>query len=112
MKRNVDLYLEDILEAIQAIETYIEGINFKEFKDIPLVIDAVLRQLTIIGEASNHLPENMKNKMNVPWEKVVATRNRLIHGYFDVGLKVTWETAKKDIQELKKEIKKYLKSKA
>lgn len=111
MKRNFDLYLEDILEAIQAIESYIEGINFEKFKDIPIMIDAVLRQLTIIGEASHHLPENVKNKMNVPWEKVVAIRNRLIHGYFDVELKVTWDTAKKDVQDLKKEIKKYLRSK-
>lgn len=112
MKRNFDLYLEDILEAIQAIETYIDGIDFKKFKNIPVMVDAVLRQLTIIGEASTHLSEKMKKEMNVPWEKVVSTRNRLVHGYFDIDLKITWETAKKDIQELKKEIKKYLKSKA
>lgn len=112
MKRSTDLYIEDILEAIQTIETYIKGIDFEKFKDIPLMIDAVLRQLMIIGEASNHLPKSVKNKMKVPWEKIIATRNLLIHGYFDVNLKVTWETAKKDVKELEEQIKKYLKAKA
>lgn len=111
MKRNFDLYLEDILEATDLIESYIEGVDFKTFKNTPMMSDAVLRQLTIIGEASNHLPEDIKNKIDVPWEKIVATRNLLIHGYFDIDLKITWDTVSTNLKELKKEIKKYLRSK-
>lgn len=110
MKRNYNLYLEDILESINAIDEYIKGLDFESFENTSLVKDAVVWRLAIIGEASTHLSKELKNKIDVPWKRIIAMRNILAHEYFDIDLKVTWKTVTTSIQELKKEIKKYLKS--
>ena len=109
--RSDELLLSDLLDAIESIESYIKNLDFKSFQNSQLVRDGVIRQLTIIGEAASHLSESTKRKIQIPWSKAIAMRNILIHEYFDVDLAITWKTVNGRIQELKKEIKKYLRSK-
>jgi len=72
-----------------------------------LIQDAVIRQIEIIGEASKLISNKIKSKSpKTPWKDIAGMRDKLIHGYFGVDLDAVWETVKKDIPPLKKDIKK------
>lgn len=91
--RPIKIILEDILEAISKIEKYIAGLSFQEFSSTDLVRDGVERNIEIIGEACNQLPENFILQHNkVEWHKPISMRNRLIHGYFSVDVILLWNT--------------------
>ena len=95
-------YIKHILEAIEKIESYIDGVNFEDFSNNSMLFDAVVRELEIIGEAANRITEEFqKEHANVPWRKVIGMRNKLIHEYFEVNKKVVWLTCKEDLFELK-----------
>ena len=109
-KRDWKLFVEDILECIGKIEKYIENMEFNDYEKDSKTIDAVVRNLEIIGEASRNIPENIKMKyQNVYWKGIVGLRNRIIHEYFGVRLERVWETIKKDIPNLKPLFEKILK---
>ncbi|MEX0721709.1 MAG: HepT-like ribonuclease domain-containing protein [Balneolaceae bacterium] len=61
-KRRVDMYLDDILTSMNRIDEYIDGISLEEFKSNNLIVDAVTRNFEIIGEASKHIPENIRKR--------------------------------------------------
>jgi len=95
-------YLLHILEAIEKIEGYIASADFDDFSDNDMMIDAVVRELEIIGEAARNLSDSFQDKhFEIPWYKIKAMRNVLIHEYFGVNLKVVWDTCKNDIPALK-----------
>jgi uncharacterized protein with HEPN domain len=105
-----NIYLEHILEAIQTIEGYKKGLSFEMFLENKMATDAIIRELEIIGEASNSISEKFqKENSNIPWRKIVGIRNTLIHEYFGVNKKIVWDTVENDLPELKKIIKKHLK---
>lgn len=88
------LRIEDILEAIAKIEQYTEGITFETFTTDDRTIDAVIRNLEIIGEAARHLPNEVADRYpQVPWNDMRGMRNILIHEYFGVSLPIIWHTA-------------------
>lgn len=92
-ERPIKIVLEDILEAISKIEKYTTPLNFTEFSSSDLVIDAVERNIEIIGEACHQLPNSFINEhTEVEWHKPVSMRNRLIHGYFAVDVVLLWNT--------------------
>lgn len=98
--------LEDILRAIEKIESYLKGMTLSQFKKNELVIDAVVRNLEIIGEASKHIPPNIRQTYSdIPWEIMYGMRNVLIHEYFGVDTKIVWRTAKGDLPTLQKQLK-------
>lgn len=103
-KRNPRVYLEDILSAITRIEQYtVKG--KKHFLTNVLVQDAVIRQLSIIGEAANKVPANVKRKeTTIPWKKIVGMRNIIIHDYAETDIPTVWDTVKKDLGVLKKAV--------
>ncbi|MHC1597099.1 MAG: HepT-like ribonuclease domain-containing protein [Methermicoccaceae archaeon] len=108
-KRDLRLFLMDILEAIEKIERYTSSLSFEEFAKSEMVIDAVVRNLEIIGEASKRLPEDVRSKYSdIPWKRVVGFRNIVIHGYFDVDLEIVWVIAKERLVELKPKIERML----
>jgi uncharacterized protein with HEPN domain len=105
--RPIDLLLSDILESIDRVPQYIEGLSFDAFANDQKSIDAVVRNLEIIGEAANRLPDEFKEKHpEVQWHKVVGLRNRIIHDYFGIDLKIIWQIIQTDLPPLRQTLSK------
>jgi len=106
-QRSPKLYIADIKTAITRIEKYTKGMTFRRFVSDTKTIDAVVRNLEIIGEAARMIPEQTKQKYpEILWKEIVGMRNKIAHEYFGVALDVVWSTAGDDIPELKKKMKK------
>ncbi len=107
--RSIELFLNDIIEAINRIEDYTENMDFLEFEKNNLVVDAVIRNLEVIGEASKYIPEEIRiNHPELPWTSIVGLKNIAIHKYFKIDLDIIWNVLKRDIPETKKTITKIL----
>jgi len=92
MYRDPILYLEDILDAIRKIREYIAEITFEDFCDDEKTVDAVIRNLEVIGEAAKNLPQNMKDlHPEIEWRKITAIRNIVVHQYFGVDNFIIWD---------------------
>ncbi len=105
-KRDWKLFVEDISECIGKIERYIENMEFNDFKNDAKTIDAVVRNLEIIGEASKNIPKNIKDRyQNVYWKGIAGLRNRIIHEYFGVDFKIIWHIIKEELPTLRKQMK-------
>lgn len=90
--------IEDILGAIERIETYTGGMTFDTFSADQRTIDAVVRNLEIVGEASRHVPEEVVRRYeSLPWAEMRAMRNILSHAYFLVDLGIVWKTIREDL---------------
>ncbi|PJE52280.1 hypothetical protein COV27_00050 [candidate division WWE3 bacterium CG10_big_fil_rev_8_21_14_0_10_39_14] len=101
MKDNI-VYLKHIVESIDKINEFINGLEFADFKENSLVLSATVRELEIIGEASGKLSKAFREKYNdIPWDKAINMRNRLIHEYFGVDEKIVWNTCKEDLPKIK-----------
>ena len=105
MKRDVGLFIEDILESIKAIEEYSKDMNKEELELSRLKQNAIIREIEIIGEAVKNIPENIKNKhKEIEWRKIAGMRDVIIHGYFRIDLNAVWNVIKKDLPTLKKQM--------
>ena len=104
-ERSAEVLVEDILEGIDKIQAYTKGLDAKSFCENSLVVDAVLRNFEVIGEAASKLPDTVvASHPEIEWHKMIGMRNRLIHGYFGVSLKLVWQTIQGDMPELKKKL--------
>lgn len=105
-RRDIKLYLKDILKAMESIEDFVKGMNYEEFKNNDLVSSAVIRKFEIIGEAIKNIPQEIKkNYPDIPWKTMAGFRDKLIHFYFGIKYEIVWETIKSKIPELKERIK-------
>jgi uncharacterized protein with HEPN domain len=96
------LRVEDILDAIARIQRYVEGLTFEQFLADQKTVDAVVRNLEIIGEAVRHLSATQEGLPGeAPWVDIAGMRNILIHEYFGVDLKIIWHTIVEDLPKLK-----------
>lgn len=103
--RDIKLYLLDIKKAIENIEEYTRGIDFRKFVENTEKVDAVIRNLEIIGEAAKKIPKNMREKHKmIKWESIIGMRNIIVHEYFGVDLEIIWKTINERLPELKNEI--------
>ena len=90
--------IKDISYAIEKIEKYTHGLNVTQFKKNELIIDAVIRNLEIIGEASNSIPSATQHEYHhIPWRQMIAMRNFVIH-------EIIWQTIQKELPALKKQL--------
>ena len=102
MGRSDDIYAQHILDAISRIELYLADIDVAAFRSTPMMQDAVIRQLEIIGEATKMLSEHFREgRPNIPWRSIAGMRDKLIHHYFGVDLDMVWLTAIDDIPVIK-----------
>jgi uncharacterized protein with HEPN domain len=100
--------LQDILAAIEAIETYSVS-SYDEFLSDSKTQDAILYNLIIIGEAANQITDEFQEKYStLPWSSMIGTRNIIVHGYDQVKLQIVWEILQRDLEALKHEIAKIL----
>lgn len=105
-KKDIRLYLDDILESIEKIETYTQNLNEEQFSRNIQVQDAALRRLAIIGEAVKQLPNDLRERhKQIPWKQIAGARDIFVHEYFGVGIERVWKTIKEDLPELKKIVK-------
>jgi len=94
--------IDDIIEAIDKIERYTSGIDFDEWQQDEKTVDAVIRNIEVIGEASSHLPiEIQEQYKDVPWRMMKGIRNIVAHEYFGIDLEIVWKTVKEDLPVLK-----------
>jgi len=101
--KNDTIYLRHILEAIEKIEHYLLNTTYKSFSANDMMIDAVVRELEIIGEASSKLSKEFKdNHSDVAFRDATDMRNFLIHEYFGVRKEIVWETCQEDLPKVKK----------
>lgn len=108
-KRDSLLLLEDALESIDKIISYTKGLSFKDFSNDSKTIDAVVRNFEIIGEAASQLPTEFKRKHpDIDWHQIIGLRNRVIHEYFGVDLKIIWTIVNDELMNLREQIQDFL----
>lgn len=108
-KREVRDYLNDILESLADIRNFVAGMSFDQFTDDRRTVNAVVRSLEIIGEATKKIPSDIRAlNPELPWSEIAAMRDKLIHEYFGVDLEIVWETVQSDLAPLESVILKVL----
>ena len=102
--------LEHITKAISDIENFLVEHSKETFLNNEILINAVLFQFAIIGEAINHVDNDVLDKYQYPWYKVRSFRNFIVHEYHAIEFRIVWDTAKKDLPQLEKIIQEILKN--
>lgn len=103
--RDDAVYVEHMLESIERIESYTEDVDERAFKRSPLIQDAVIRHLEVVGEAATRVSDDAQDRYDdIPWRDITGMRNKLIHGYFGVDVDVVWETVVEDLPPLKAQL--------
>ncbi len=100
------VYVDDILSAIKKINKFCKGIGKDDFMKNELLMDAVVRNLEIIGEASSKLTASFRERRKtVEWRKIIGMRNRIIHAYDTINFEIVWDVVREDLPELRKKLK-------
>jgi uncharacterized protein with HEPN domain len=100
-KRDPGLLIEDMLAAIRKIERYTAGMDEELFRQDEKTVDAVVRNLEILGEATRQLPEDFAARHpDVSWRQIAGLRNRIVHDYFGLDLEMIWELTRRDLPQL------------
>jgi len=108
-RREYLLFLEDILRSIEKIVRFSQGLTLKQLKANELVLDAVIRNFEIIGEAVKNIPKTVKEKYpDVEWKEAAGFRDVLIHDYFGIDIEAVMDTIQKNIKPFKEHIEEVL----
>lgn len=107
--RDWKMRIEDILQSIATIQEYIQGMTFENFARDRRTVDAVLRNITIIGEAAGHVPPDVADAHDeIPWKVMRDFRNVVVHAYFGIQLSILWDTVQNDLPPLVVPLKRLL----
>lgn len=111
MPRDERLYLDDIFDAVSTILSYVAGMDFDSFAADRKTVDAVVRNLEIIGEAARALGESTKAcAPEIEWNKIIGLRNILAHQYFGVNTQIIWDIIQTKLPALKHACEKLLRA--
>ena len=100
-KRDAALLVDDIRSCLSQLAAYIRGMDLQSFLHDRKTIDAVTRNLEIIGEAARQLSEEDRAQYpQIPWTQIVGLRHRIVHDYFGIDTELIWEIASKNAPEL------------
>lgn len=104
-KRDYRLYVSDILKAITSIESFTEGMNFEDFLRDERTKSAVVWKISVIGEATKHLPRHLRQKYNhIPWNDMTKMRDKVSHAYFGIRYEIVWNVIKERLPNIKQMI--------
>lgn len=99
--REWHFYVDDMIGFAGKVLTYTDGLDQAGFVASGLTYDATLRNLELIGEAATHIPDEVRTAhTEIPWRMIIATRNRLIHGYLGIDDDTLWSIIRDDVPEL------------
>lgn len=106
-KRDINLYLEDIIDSSKAIKEFVGEMSFEEFINDRKTYSATIREYIIIGEAVSSLIEELEEKIpQYPWRMVKDFRNFIVHEYFGVDPEIVWDLTMQELDEMVNNIKK------
>jgi len=110
MKKDSIAYLEDILECIDIVQRCTKNVRWRDFERDIQMQDAAIRRFEIIGEAIKRIPQDVRREnSDIPWKKIGAMRDFLIHEYGEITLGVIWATIQEDLEPFKVGVKSILK---
>lgn len=113
MSRDPRVWLADIVEACERIEQYVEGMNEDSFREDRKTVDAVVRNLEVIGEAVKPIPESVRaGSVQIEWRRVAGMRDILIHAYFGIDEAIVWNIVKTKVPILSMETRRMLRGSA
>jgi uncharacterized protein with HEPN domain len=99
--REIGDYLNDIRNAIAEVEEFTSGMDYESFASDKKTVNAVIRSLEVLGEATKHIPVSFRRKHpEIPWTKMAGMRDVLIHDYMGVDLKTVWNVVRERLPEL------------
>jgi len=100
--RDFKLFLKEILDAIEAIESFVQDMTLDQFELDDKTSSAVIRKLEIIGEATKNVPTEIRqNYAQVPWKEMAGMRDKLIHFYFGINYNLVWQALKNRLPQIK-----------
>jgi len=102
MTRDISLYIRDILDNMQDAEEFIQGMAREQFENDKKTLNAVLRSITVIGEAAKNVPEDIRVRYpEVPWKEMAGMRDKVTHLYFGVDKEIVWLVVRERIPTLR-----------
>lgn len=105
MSRDADLYLDDIIDATENILNYTSGIDYDDFISNKMCIDAVIKNLLVVGEAVKKIPEEIKlEHPAIDWKNIAGLRDVLIHAYFRIDNDLLWDIIQNKLEDLRDEV--------
>ena len=109
MKRDYGLYVKDILEAIESIESFVGDMDFNEFLNDDKTKSAIVWKIGIIGEATKNVPSTIRNKYKeLPWKQMAKMRDKISHLYFGIRYDIIWKVIKENLPAIKPSIENVL----
>ena len=107
-RRSVTERIADILQAIERIQRYVQDMDYEDFCASTITVDAVVRNLIIIGEAANQVPAEVKGSHpELPWQKMVDMRNFITHVYWQTDLSLVWDTIEHHLPPLHESLRRW-----
>lgn len=109
MKRKFSLYIRDILQNMTYAEDFVRNLTLEDLKTDRKTLYAVLRSIEVIGEATKHVPDAIRERYPaIPWKEMAGMRDKLIHDYIGVDVETVWLVVKERIPAIRPRIEQVL----
>ena len=102
------VYLEQMLESVGKIREFVRGMDYDAFLKDQKTQSAVIMQLALIGEMAKRVSDAARSNIDVPWKEIAGFRDRAIHDYYQIDLRIAWDTIDLDLEPLTKALREYL----